>query len=96
MSRVTIITGPDGKVTRIVTRRSGCGCLTALAFVVVVFVPAAYFGPWAVPAYVGLGALIVTLFSIRVAQEKKKRRQAASPPPAPPMPPPVAAPPESG
>jgi hypothetical protein len=29
MSRVTtIITGPDGSVTRIVTRRSGCGCLT--------------------------------------------------------------------
>jgi hypothetical protein len=86
MSRVTTrITGPDGSVTTIVTRRSGCGCLTALAFVVVVVVPAAYFGPWAVPAYVGLAALVVGLFWVKVAQEKQKRRQAAAPPPAPPM-----------
>jgi hypothetical protein len=43
MSRVTtIITGPDGSVTRIVTRRSGCGCLTFLAAVVVLFGPAAW------------------------------------------------------
>jgi hypothetical protein len=61
MSRVTtIITGPDGKVTTVVTRRSGCGCLTALAAIVVFFGPAAWFPlPLAVVAYVVLGVLIV-------------------------------------
>lgn len=44
MSRVTtIITGPDGKATTVVTRRSGCGCITVLALVVVLFSPAAWF-----------------------------------------------------
>jgi hypothetical protein len=54
MSRVTtIITGPDGKATTVVTRRSGCGCLTALAAVVVLFGRAAWFPlPLAIVAYV--------------------------------------------
>jgi hypothetical protein len=59
MSRVTtIITGPDGSVTRIVTRRSGCGCLTVFAAIVVFVVPAG-FGAWAVPAYIFLGVLVI-------------------------------------
>jgi hypothetical protein len=67
MSKITtIITGPDGSVTRIVTRRSGCGCLTALAFVVVVFGPAAWFGSLgAVLAYLLLGVLIVAVVAIK-------------------------------
>jgi hypothetical protein len=59
MRTTTIITGPDGKVTRVVvTRRSGCGCLTILAAIVVFLVPAT-FGAWAVPAYIFLGVLVV-------------------------------------
>jgi hypothetical protein len=45
-------------VTTIVTRRSGCGCLTILAAVVVFVLPAG-FGAWAVPAYIFLGVLVV-------------------------------------
>ena len=44
MRRITKITGPDGKVTTIVTRRSGCGCggiITVLAALFVLFAPAA-------------------------------------------------------
>jgi hypothetical protein len=61
MSRVTtIITGPDGKATTVVTRRSGCGCITVLALVVVLFGPAAWFPlPLAIVAYVALGVLAV-------------------------------------
>ena len=40
MRRITTITGPDGKVTTVVTR-TGCGCLTILAVIVVFFGPAA-------------------------------------------------------
>jgi hypothetical protein len=60
MSRVTtVITGPDGKITTVVTR-SGCGCLTALAAVVVLFGPAAWFPlPLAIVAYVVLGVIAV-------------------------------------
>ena len=59
MRRITTITGPDGKVTTVVTRSSGCGCLTILAAIVVFFGPAAWFGAWAVPAYCLLAVLIV-------------------------------------
>ena len=61
MSKVTtIITGADGKVTRVVSRRSGCGCLPILAAVVVLVGPAAWFGPvGAVLAYVALGIVAV-------------------------------------
>jgi hypothetical protein len=67
MSKITtIITGPDGKATTIVTRGSGCGCLTALAFMVVVFGPAAWFGsPGALLAYLLLGVLIVAVVAIK-------------------------------
>lgn len=88
MSRVTtIITGPDGSVTRIVTRRSGCGCLTLLAAIVVLFGPAAWFGSWAVPAYVFLGVL--ALAAIASSLRKNVHRTAPMPPPAPPAPPPA-------
>ena len=84
MSRVTtIITGPDGSVTRIVTRRSGCGCITFLAAVVVLFGPAAWFPlPWAIAAYVGLGVVAVLAGVGWLAQ--KGRGTAPQPPPAPP------------
>ncbi|HUZ70516.1 MAG TPA: hypothetical protein VMU65_12485 [Candidatus Saccharimonadales bacterium] len=58
MSRITRITGPDGSTTTI-TQKSSCGCLTFLAFLVVIFGPAAWFGSWAVAAYVGLALLVV-------------------------------------
>lgn len=82
MSRVTtIITGPDGKATTVVTRRSGCGCLTALAVVVVLFGPAAWFPlPLAIIAYAVLGLLVVAGAAGRI----QKHRQAAPMPPAPP------------
>jgi hypothetical protein len=60
--RTTKITGPDGSVTTI-KQTSGCGCLTLLAFLVVVFGPAAWFGAWAVPAYVALGLIVVGIFA---------------------------------
>jgi hypothetical protein len=84
MSRVTtIITGPDGSVTRIVTRRSGCGCLTFLAAVVVLFGPAAWFPlPWAITAYIALGGVVVLAGIGWLVQ--KARRTAPQPPPAPP------------
>jgi hypothetical protein len=82
MSRVkTTITGPDGKVTTIVTQRSGCGCLTALAVVVVLFGPAAWFPlPLAVVAYILLAALVVA-GAVRWISRRRT--------PATPVPPPV-------
>lgn len=64
MSRITRITGPDGRVTTI-KQTSGCGCLTVLAFLVVIFGPAAWFGTTgAVLAYSGLGVAIVAFIAI--------------------------------
>jgi hypothetical protein len=92
MRRITTITGPDGKVTTVVTRRSGCGCLTALAAVVVVFGPAAWFPPaLAIVAYVVLG--VVVLLGVAGWFLQKTGR---TPKPRTPQPPPVPAPPESG
>jgi hypothetical protein len=90
MSRVTtIITGPDGKVTRVVTRRSGCGCVTALALAVVLFGPAAWFPlPLAIVAYVALGVIAV-LGCLGWFLQKTGR----TPKPRNPQPPPVPAPP---
>ena len=86
MSRVTtIITGPDGKVTTVVTRRSGCGCLTFLAAVVVFFLPAT-FGAWAVPAYIFLGVLVIAAVASSL-RKKNVHRAAPKPPPAPAPPP---------
>jgi hypothetical protein len=87
MSRVTtIITGPDGSVTKVVTRRSGCGCLTALAAVVVLFGPAAWFPmPLAIVAYVALGVIAVIGGAGWIL--KNVRRTAPIPQPPPPPPP---------
>ena len=90
MSKVTtIITGADGKVTTIVTRRSGCGCLTILA-AIVVFVAPAGFGAWAVPAYIGLGVLAVAYVAIQYSRipNKVRRPTATRQPPSEPAPPP--------
>ena len=89
MSRVTtIVTGPDGSVTKIVTRRSGCGCLTFLAAVVVLFGPAAWFPlPLAIVAYIALGVIAVLGCAGWLLQ--KRRTAPASTPPPPPAPPPV-------
>ena len=82
MSRVTtIITGPDGRVTTVVTRTSGCGCLTILAAFVVFFLPAT-FGAWAVPAYVFLGVLVVAA----VVSSYLRRPTRAPQQPRPPLP----------
>ena len=82
MRRITTITGPDGEVTTVVTRSSGCGCLTILAAMVVFVIPAG-FGAWAVPAYVFLGVLVVAS-----AVSALIRRPAPLPPPAHSQPPP--------
>jgi hypothetical protein len=82
MRRITTITGPDGEVTTVVTRSSGCGCLTILAAMVVIVIPAG-FGAWAVPAYVFLGVLVVA-----GAVSALIRRRAPQPPPAHSQPPP--------
>jgi len=85
MSRITRITGPDGRVTTI-RQTSGCGCLTLLAFLVVVFGPAAWFGPTgAVLAYSGLGLAMVALFAVAVSRSRSQRTasQAWTPQPPP-------------
>jgi hypothetical protein len=90
MSKVTTtITGADGKVTTVVTRRSGCGCLTVLAAVVVLFGPAAWFPPpLAIVAYVLLGVIVVLSASRWFQQSTGRTRK-----PRTPQPPPVPAPP---
>lgn len=89
MRRTTIITGPDGRVTTIVTRSSGCGCLTILAAIVVFVLPAG-FGAWAVPAYIGLGVLAVAyVLSWYLGFLKNVRRPTPTPPPSPAPPPPL-------
>jgi len=90
MSRVTtIITGPDGSVTKIVSRRSGCGCLTFLAAVVVLFGPAAWFPlPLAIVAYVALGVIVVLAGVGWLVQNARRTAPAATPHP-PPAPPPA-------
>ena len=82
MRRITTITGTNGDVTTVVTRSSGCGCLTILAAMVVFVLPAG-FGAWAVPAYVFLGVLVVA-----GAVSALIRRRAPQPPPAHSQPPP--------
>jgi len=85
MSRITRITGPDGRVTTI-KQTSGCGCLTVLAFLVVVFGPAAWFGPTgAVLAYSGLGVAIVACCVLAVSRSRSQRTapQAWTPQPPP-------------
>ena len=89
MRRITTITGPDGKVTTISTRGQGCGCLTVLAAIVVFFGPAAWFGPWAIPAYCLLGILIVAYVAVWYPSIRRNVRR----PTRGPQPPPVPAPP---
>jgi hypothetical protein len=90
MSRVTTITGPDGKATTIVTRRSGCGCLTVLAAVVVLFGPAAWFPlPLAIVAYVVLGVLIVAGAARWILQNVRRTAPTPQAPPVPAPPPPL-------
>jgi TRAP-type uncharacterized transport system fused permease subunit len=83
MRRITTITGPDGKVTTVVTRSSGCGCLTILAAIVVFVVPAG-FGAWAVPAYILLGILIVAYMAAWYPSIRKNVRRPTSTPQPPP------------
>jgi hypothetical protein len=89
MRRITAITGPDGKVTTVVTRSSGCGCLTILAAVVVLFGPAAWFpGPLSVAAYVLLGVLgVVYVLGWYLGFLKNLRRPGTNSPQPPPAPP---------
>ncbi len=89
--RRTTITYPDGSVTTVVTQRSGCGggCLTFLAAVVVLFGPAAWFPlPWAITAYVGLGAVVVLAGIGRLVKNARRTAPGATPP-GPLAPPPV-------
>jgi hypothetical protein len=78
-------------VTTIKTK-SSCGCLTALAFVVVVFGPAAWFPPpLAIVAYVALGVVVVLAGAGWLVQKAGQRRAPQPPPaPAPPAPAPPA------
>jgi len=83
MSRITRITGPDGRVTTI-RSKSSCGCLTVLAAIVVIFGPAAWFGPaGAVIAYAFLGLLVVAVLAYQITQARR-RSVVPAPPPAPP------------
>ena len=92
MSRITRITGPDGKVTTVVTRRSGCGCGTALLALFVLFAPAALFpGPFAVVAYTLLGTIAAVSGAAWVFDSLRRvrhGRRAAPTPPRVPAPPP--------
>ncbi len=84
MSRVTKIISPDGRVTTI-KQTSGCGCLTVLAFLVVIFGPAAWFGTTgAILAYVGLGLLVVATLAYQVSRARGRSVPTPPPPPAPP------------
>jgi hypothetical protein len=86
--RTTIITGSDGRATTVVTRRSGCGCLTILAAAVVLFGPAAWFPPpLAVVAYVALGIIALLAGTGWLLQNRRAAplpQPAPEPPPAPP------------
>jgi len=71
MSRITRITGPDGRVTTI-KQTSGCGCLTVLAAVVVIFGPVVWFGATgAILAYVFLGLLVVGALGYGISQARR-------------------------
>lgn len=63
MARTTRITGPDGSVTTLRTT-SSFGCVTLFLVLIVVGIPAALFGSWALPAYLGLVAVIVVAIAI--------------------------------
>jgi hypothetical protein len=82
MRRITTITGPDGKVTTVVTRSSGCGCLTILAAIVVFFLPAT-FGAWAVPAYSFLGVLVLAAIAAQLRPKMHRTTPTPKPPPEP-------------
>jgi uncharacterized membrane protein len=89
MRRITTITGPDGKVTTVVTRSSGCGCLTLLAAVVVVFGPAAWFPlPLAIVAYIVLGVIAVIGGAGWLLQNVRRSAPTPQPPSVPATPPP--------
>ena len=57
--RTTRITAPDGSVTKIQATTFCGGCVTVLCFLAVLAIPVAYFGSWAVAAYVGVPLLIL-------------------------------------
>ena len=57
--RTTKITAPDGSVTKIQTTTACGGCFTVLCVLAVLGIPAASFGSWAIPAYLGVVACIV-------------------------------------
>lgn len=84
MSRITKIITPDGKVTTI-KQTSSCGCVTVLAAIVVIFGPAAWFGAWAIPAYVFLALVLAGSLGVQI---HRGRRPSGTPapttPPAPP------------
>jgi hypothetical protein len=81
MRRITTITGPDGKVTKITTRTSGCGCLTLLAAVVVVFGPIAWFPlPLAVVAY-AITAVLLVAGAVRHVRGRTHGKAVPLPPP---------------
>jgi len=90
--RKTTIVGPDGATTTIVTR-GGCGLSGCVTWFVVLFVlaaPAAYFGPWAIAAYVFLAAVFgLAMYGMHLRNAKPKPMQpwGAAPPPPPPPPP---------
>jgi hypothetical protein len=89
--KVTTITDSSGKVTRIVTRWSGCsGCLIVLAIVVAVVAPASFPPPMMQVAYFVDVALAV-IAGVRWILPKVRRsaptpRRAAPVPQPPPVP----------
>lgn len=96
MARTTRISA-DG---RTIKTTSSCGCVTFFLFLIVIALPAAEFGAWAVPAYIGLVAVIVLafigLFYKGWSQGKQQRVVTPAPPPVyewqPPTPPTAEAP----
>jgi hypothetical protein len=56
-----------------------------LAAIVVFFGPAAWFGAWAIPAYIFLGVLVIA--AVTGSLRKNVQRSAPNPPPVPAPPP---------
>jgi membrane protein implicated in regulation of membrane protease activity len=85
----TVITHPDGSQT--VVRKTGFagGCFTWFVVLFVLAAPAAYFGPWAIAAYVFLaGVMGLAMYGLHLKNAKQKPTQ-SEPPMPPPMPPPL-------
>ena len=74
MARKTVIRHPDGTITEVTTSTSlGRGCSAFFWFWLALFVlvaPAAWWGWWSIPAYVLMGAMLVSGLVAKVKQRR--------------------------